>query len=346
MSNGRITYLIDKFHAGDSSREELMELFHLLEKDPGNKVLLADVKRSFQQNMHETAIGDFQRNQIQERLKKSILAEEEEMKKSVGGLSFNRWMGYAAAVLILLVGGVFAYTYFKQELVWQEYTTKIGERKKIQLPDKSTVFLNGNSSLRFSKSFMKSKERVVELNGEAYFSVQGNVKQPFYVISPAFTTRVLGTSFNVDTELDKTIAVKEGKVQVLRVDMELMGGKDDLTSYWENGSHDKSYFITLHANEQAHFSEGSDVWEKQSIVEFNDWVDGKLFLFNKSLPMIAAYLSRYYGQKIIVDKELNGLILSITINNKPITSVMNILSTISNSKLEKEQDNWYLKKLQ
>lgn len=344
MSNGRIAYLIDKFHAGDSSREELIELFHLLEKDPFNKALLADVKRSFQQSMHEAGISDFQGNQIKERLQASILAEEEGMKERVSMRSFKRWIGYAAAVLILLAGSVFAYTYFKQKPVWQEYTTKVGERRRIQLPDSSTVFLNGNSSLRFPSSFTKEKERIVELKGEAYFSVQANVKKPLYVISPAFTTRVLGTSFNVDTELDRSIAVKEGKVQVLRVNRELLG-RTNLTSYWHDDSREKKHFIILNANEQAHFSEVNNAWEKQPIVEFNDWVSGKLFLFNKPLPTITAYLSRYYGEKITIDKELNGLILSITINNKPIASVMNILSTISNSKLEKEQDTWHLKKL-
>jgi ferric-dicitrate binding protein FerR (iron transport regulator) len=90
--------------------------------------------------------------------------------------------------------------------------------RHLVLPDSSVVLLRAGSTLQLSASFNQDK-RLVTLNGEAYFDVRHNVRQPFIVRCANVYTYVLGTSFNINTaEKDRqvTITVTSGKVRVER----------------------------------------------------------------------------------------------------------------------------------
>ncbi|MDN3551507.1 FecR family protein [Mucilaginibacter aquaedulcis] len=92
------------------------------------------------------------------------------------------------------------------------------EVKKVELPDGSAVWLNANSHIRISDHFQKQQQRYVYLDeGEAFFSVKKNPKRPFIVFTKSISTRVLGTSFNINSynTLHKAIVtVATGRVQV------------------------------------------------------------------------------------------------------------------------------------
>jgi len=68
----------------------------------------------------------------------------------------------------------------------------------IILPDESVVFLNRNSFLKYKNTFA-GNERKVELTGEGYFEVAQDLKKPFSLEIGAVTVKVLGTSFNVNS---------------------------------------------------------------------------------------------------------------------------------------------------
>ena len=80
--------------------------------------------------------------------------------------------------------------------------TPRGGQYQITLPDSSRVWLNAMSSIRFPTAF-DGKERNVEIDGEAYFEIVKNSKQPFIVTTGNSTIRVLGTSFNVNAYKDE-----------------------------------------------------------------------------------------------------------------------------------------------
>lgn len=101
-------------------------------------------------------------------------------------------------------------------------TTPRGGTYRLTLPDGSLVWLNAATTLRYPVGF-EAGERIVELEGEAYFSVssqrRGNegALQPFIVKSRNQTVKVLGTQFNInaypESEFTKTTLV-EGSVLV------------------------------------------------------------------------------------------------------------------------------------
>lgn len=84
-------------------------------------------------------------------------------------------------------------------------TTSAGDQYQVILPDGSHVRLNAASSIRFPVEF-STTERIVTLQGEAFFDVKPNKAAPFYVNAGNTEIRALGTSFNVNAYSENTIA--------------------------------------------------------------------------------------------------------------------------------------------
>src|SRR5690606_25451661 len=82
------------------------------------------------------------------------------------------------------------------EYPWLRTSTPAGGQYAITLPDGSKVWLNAASTLNFPQSFSPS-ERLVQLEGEAYFEIAHRPNQPFIVESNGQRIQVLGTHFNV-----------------------------------------------------------------------------------------------------------------------------------------------------
>ena len=90
-----------------------------------------------------------------------------------------------------------------------------GETFKVILSDGTEVFLNSDTRLSYPTVF-KGKERVVSLEGEAYFNVTKDAGHPFIVKSGNVQVRVLGTEFNMCSYSpdDVRVTLIEGKVAV------------------------------------------------------------------------------------------------------------------------------------
>ncbi len=95
----------------------------------------------------------------------------------------------------------------------ESVATKAGEKKKVELPDGSTVTLNALSSLGYSTEKWKSKRYVV-LDGEGYF--QAKKGRRFTVHTRQGDVRVVGTIFNVYARGEELeVKCTQGKVQVI-----------------------------------------------------------------------------------------------------------------------------------
>jgi ferric-dicitrate binding protein FerR (iron transport regulator) len=74
--------------------------------------------------------------------------------------------------------------------------TPKGGQYQVVLPDGSKVWLNAASRLRYPVAFT-GNQRVVELEGEAYFETAKDPHRPFSVKAGDVVVQVLGTSFDV-----------------------------------------------------------------------------------------------------------------------------------------------------
>jgi len=126
----------------------------------------------------------------------------------------RRLLAIAAAVAIPLLAAIWVFIPSPSApmIVAQ---TSIGETKVIQLEDGTKVTLNENTTFTYPETFAAA-ERLVQLNGEAYFEVAKNPASPFEVHTEKASIKVLGTVFNVRSIANETsikVSVEEGKVQ-------------------------------------------------------------------------------------------------------------------------------------
>lgn len=114
--------------------------------------------------------------------------------------SHRQFITYAAAavfVLFTLLG--LAYVFIPVTV-----STPKGTTKMVQLPDQSTVYLNSDSQISYSRMF-NMWGREVSLDGEAFFEVR-SAEHPFRVITPNAAIKVTGTKFNVRCRPDEAHA--------------------------------------------------------------------------------------------------------------------------------------------
>jgi transmembrane sensor len=120
----------------------------------------------------------------------------------------RRWSLAAAAIALVCTASLIGWQLFSGE----RYSTGVGQQGTYKLADGSVLKLNTRSSARVDYS---TEQRVIELEGEALFTVAPDPARPFLVRTRGATVKALGTRFNVyELPGQVRVAVLEGKVQV------------------------------------------------------------------------------------------------------------------------------------
>lgn len=95
------------------------------------------------------------------------------------------------------------------------YSAK-GTSSQLMLSDGTKVLLNSGASLTYPTCFAKGSRRV-KVDGEAYFEVTHDTNRPFIVSTNASEIKVLGTEFNVATDIKEgqtLTTLVEGAVEI------------------------------------------------------------------------------------------------------------------------------------
>lgn len=159
-------------------------------------------------------------------------------------------------------------------------TVPRGESFKVVLCDGTEVWLNANSNFVYPTAFI-GNERIVTLEGEAYFKVTKDPKRPFIVKTKTVQTRVLGTEFNIRsyTPEDTHVVLINGKVEV---------------SNTKRGS-----YTRLYPGEDAHLqSDGNFVLAEVDLDSYVYWKDGYFYFDDVTLKDIMQNLGRWYNVNI------------------------------------------------
>lgn len=124
----------------------------------------------------------------------------------------RRWWAIPAAACVILI--IVTAIHLDVITRWRaDYRTEVGERRTVELPDRSIVTLNTQSAIELS--FDASTRRIRLLKGEALFNVRHDPVRPFIVESADTATRAVGTAFVVRAEPDgDQVVVIEGTVEV------------------------------------------------------------------------------------------------------------------------------------
>lgn len=102
------------------------------------------------------------------------------------------------------------------DVAFRKVITPRGKTFEVTLSDGTQVTLNADSKFTFPANFLGKPERIVQLEGEAFFKVAKDAKHPFIVVTPSITTTVLGTEFVVKAyaEGNPQVTLLSGSVKV------------------------------------------------------------------------------------------------------------------------------------
>ncbi|MBN9381081.1 MAG: FecR domain-containing protein [Chitinophagaceae bacterium] len=172
---------------------------------------------------------------------------------------------------------------FVTTMAYNLLATPRGGQYQLVLPDGSKVWLNAASRLKYPASF-GGKERVVELQGEAYFEIARNPSMPFKVAligQPSARVEVLGTHFNVKAYSDEPsvqATLLEGAIKI----------------------HQGTAAVLLQPGQQARWNSSTNI--KVSTADLEEaiaWKNG-LFKFNDAtIEEVMLQLSRWYDVDIV-----------------------------------------------
>lgn len=209
--------LLNKYLAGEISREEWNELARMMNEGMGDELIRAQID-------HEWESGNVDQEVPFERyhgMINKILSAETHIDHVIPYRKSKRKGWLAAAVILLLILPFAGYqmlmnkkTALTKAVIPDSDMVDV-QTKLVRLPDGSTVLLAENSRLQYRRDF-SGNDREVELWGEGYFDVKDVPSKPFIVKAAKVRTLVLGTAFNIRAYpgQEVIITVTRGKVKV------------------------------------------------------------------------------------------------------------------------------------
>ncbi|OAQ39316.1 hypothetical protein A5893_11680 [Pedobacter psychrophilus] len=266
---------------------------------------------------------------VKEESKKALKSyiQQSESTKTLKPLYFK----IAASVVLISATAIFFNKKLKsssKKITYSFVSARVGQVKKVTLPDSSVVWLNAASNLRVSSNFNEETRTVFLDEGEAYFEVTKNPKKPFIVNSPKLKVQVLGTSFDIDAYRDKgatKVSVSTGRVKVKNANKNLaiLTPKQELTFNNKAGDYHQTEI---------------------DINQFRAWKDGKFYFNQASFINLAVTLKNNFKIDLIagkpeVKKYLFTLHLTSDMTNQ---QVLNLVSAIHDSNYRKEGNSMIL----
>lgn len=253
------------------------------------------------------------------------------------------WLKIAAAIVLVLGAALVYNTYnknnSKNRAVQMVYTfaTKSGERKKIILPDGTSVLLNAKSVLSLAKDF-NDKCREVTLTGEAFFDVKHNKDKAFKVHTGDFNINVLGTAFNVKAYPDE--ASSEATLIRGLITMEGVNGNggvitlkpsQKVTFYKVLPQQQKSRLLKP-ATAQPEITINHYTKIKDSTIVETAWTQNRIEIYDQDFDEIKNVLEKWYNVEIsFTDPALEKYRFTATITNESIEEVLHALKATENN---------------
>ena len=154
-------------------------------------------------NRMEIPTPDFNKTRI-ERLR------DQKIKASKQRKILSASLKYAALFIGFVMGALFIYHDLNSTIT---VVAENGTKMEITLPDGSLVMMKKNAKITYANSILKSFDRMVTLQGQAYFEIKKAHGKNFVVKTNEYNIEVLGTKFNVNTNLESTsVVLAEGSI--------------------------------------------------------------------------------------------------------------------------------------
>ena len=335
---------IGKYISGNITDKELEDLFAWVNSNADNEKYFCEFKNVW------TALNMNKQTDLEVNIEAefAILESKNQHKGKSGKINTVKkvimiWQRIAAILILpLFIAGLFMFLNYeessskmaqvkKADIVKKVLFTPKGVRAKLKLDDGTEVYLNSNSTIKYSDG-LENGIRNVELDGEAYFDVAHDKAHPFVVSARGLKIKVLGTVFNVNTynpnKIETTLV--KGSVQLASVDN--INNSVLLKPGYRAVYNDKSGTIPV---------------GKANTKYITAWKDGAILLCDTPMADVIISLERWYGVKITVrDKAIYQYSFTASLKDKSLSEVLNLLKISSpiGYKINKKQVVIYNKK--
>ena len=206
----------------------------------------------------------------------------------------------------------------------REYRTDRGQRASVTLPDGSAFQLGPMSVLRVRSGY-GAPERIVELEGDAYFNVTHDARRPFSVQTARTTIRDIGTRFVVrarPAEPRVEVAVADGKVAIEPI--ATRSTKRATRGAANSGS------LLVSAGQAALVDEqgAARLLPRALAAAQLAWTRGELVFDHVRVPAVLAELSRWYGSTFVLeDRSLDTVRLTTVLKGETMLEALVVLET-------------------
>lgn len=273
------------YYSGTLSADQKQEVEAWLQDSEENRKIARDVQYIY--------MATDTLNTINEVDSVKALAEVKNRLQKPQKVNFLVWFQRIAAILLLplLVSTIYFATE-EDPIEYVEVKTNPGMVATLNLPDGSKVWLNSGSYLKHPQKFT-GDTRTVELNGEAYFSVQQDQSKKFIVNTPFdLKAEVLGTEFNIEAYKKNnqvTTSLVSGSVK-----LSFLNKENNEESFLMKPDDEVTYNIkTRRINTNASYLPTQTAWK-----------DGLVIFRNTSFEEALKILSKRFNTDFIVKNDL------------------------------------------
>ena len=274
--------LIIRLFSGEADSYEKKKIADWLEQSAENKKLFADLQEIWLTAGIQSNADNYNLEEAIRKFSEQIRKERYQIKNQI---TFHQFLKYAAIFFLILSLPFGYYIGTKRSMSDNSkivISCAFGDKSSIILPDSSRVWLNSGSKLTFNTDF-NTKVKNVFLEGEAFFSVSKDKKNPFRVKTTDISIEVLGTTFNVKAYPEEN-----------SVSTTLVEGSLQISSQYQN--------TRIKPDQKLVYSKET---KKMSLNEIKDtsqeteWKDGRLVFRNESLGDLAPKLQRWFDVDIV-----------------------------------------------
>ena len=230
------------------------------------------------------------------------------------------WIRIAASIVIIATLGYIVWTNNTEP----ENITILAETsgQVVILPDNSIVTLNKGAALSYPQKFTND-ERLLNLEGEAFFEVSRNPQKAFKVILNQGVVEVLGTSFNINAKNNDQleVVVVTGKVKLSN-------------SVNEN-------FLILTKGEKGIIMNTNNLVAKanNTDVNFMAWKTRKIVFKDMELDEVIHTLNALYDTNISFSTEVGkNCKVTVSFDNQSIDAILSVLELTHDLEYKKSGD--------
>ncbi|MCW3804745.1 FecR family protein [Plebeiibacterium marinum] len=321
-----MTELIRKYLENIATEEERRELLEWL-RDGKHYAEFCKVKKSWKNNLKNENINPVTEKGLvnfQSFMLNDTVAQTNKI------IKLKSFYKYAAVVLLFIIsgGGFYFSKYINNEPLYTKIAADRGSVATVTLPDSSKVWLNSGSTLEYSNGFGNS-QRLLKLNGQAYFEVVKNKKVPFIVRSRDINVKVLGTRFTVDAydnAVQASVVLEEGSVEMTP------------------SRHPKQKMFLKPGEKIVYDSETEKAKRTNVRAErYSSWRNGILNFYNTPMRDVVRKLSNRYNFEFGLDQALEDMEVTFTVNQEDLPSVLDLLTTITPVNIVSKGDSILIK---